>query len=60
MNIVIIINNIMIGLPGKAAVSHVRTLCFDGKLSVCLVRIETGRLDLFYVLYKKISFLELN
>lgn len=31
------------GPAGKVAVSHVRTLCFDGKLSVCLVRIETGR-----------------
>lgn len=31
------------GPPGKLAVTHVRTLCFDGKLSVCLLRIETGR-----------------
>ncbi|KAJ1427467.1 pseudouridine synthase [Ochromonadaceae sp. CCMP2298] len=31
------------GAPGKPAVTHIRTLCFDGKLSVCLVRIETGR-----------------
>jgi len=31
------------GPPGKPAVSHVRTLAFDGKLSVALVRIETGR-----------------
>lgn len=36
------------GLPGKPAVSHVRTLAFDGKISVCLVRIETGRLDISY------------
>ena len=28
---------------GKPAVSHVKTLAFDGKLSVALVRIETGR-----------------
>lgn len=31
------------GPPGKPAVTHVRTLAFDGKLSVALVRIETGR-----------------
>lgn len=31
------------GAPGKPAVTHVRTLCFDGRLSVCLMRIETGR-----------------
>lgn len=31
------------GPPGKMAITHVRTLAFDGKLSVCLVRIETGR-----------------
>jgi 23S rRNA pseudouridine1911/1915/1917 synthase len=31
------------GPPGKPAISHVRTLFFDGKMSVCLVRIETGR-----------------
>ena len=31
------------GPPGKPAVSHVKTLAFDGKLSVALVRIETGR-----------------
>lgn len=31
------------GPPGKTAISHVKTLAFDGKLSVCLVRIETGR-----------------
>lgn len=31
------------GPPGKLAVSHVRTIAFDGKLSACLVRIETGR-----------------
>jgi 23S rRNA-/tRNA-specific pseudouridylate synthase len=28
---------------GKHAITHIRTLAFDGKLSVCLVRIETGR-----------------
>lgn len=28
---------------GKFALSHVRTLAFDGKLSAALVRIETGR-----------------
>jgi len=28
---------------GKPAVTHVKTLAFDGKLSVALVRIETGR-----------------
>jgi 23S rRNA pseudouridine1911/1915/1917 synthase len=27
----------------KPAITHVKTLCFDGKLSVVLVRIETGR-----------------
>jgi 23S rRNA pseudouridine1911/1915/1917 synthase len=32
-----------VGQSGKPAISHVRTLAFDGKLSVCLVRIETGR-----------------
>jgi 23S rRNA pseudouridine1911/1915/1917 synthase len=32
-----------VGQNGKPAISHVRTLAFDGKLSVCLVRIETGR-----------------
>ena len=31
------------GPPGKPAVSHIKTLAFDGKLSVCLVHIETGR-----------------
>lgn len=31
------------GSAGKPAVSHCRTVCFDGKLSVVLVRIETGR-----------------
>lgn len=31
------------GPPGKPAVTHTRTLCFDGKLSLVLVRIETGR-----------------
>lgn len=31
------------GPPGKPAVTHVRSLCFDGRLSVCLMRIETGR-----------------
>ena len=31
------------GPPGKLAITHVRTLAFDGKLSACLVRIETGR-----------------
>ena len=28
---------------GRYALSHVRTICFDGKLSAALVRIETGR-----------------
>jgi 23S rRNA-/tRNA-specific pseudouridylate synthase len=31
------------GPPGKLAVTHVRTIAFDGKKSACLVRIETGR-----------------
>lgn len=31
------------GAPGKMAITHVRTLASDGKLSVCLLRIETGR-----------------
>lgn len=31
------------GPPGKPAITHTRTICFDGKLSVVLVRIETGR-----------------
>jgi 23S rRNA pseudouridine1911/1915/1917 synthase len=31
------------GPPGKPAVTHVRTICFDGKISAALVRIETGR-----------------
>lgn len=31
------------GPPGKMAITHIRPLAFDGKLSVCLVRIETGR-----------------
>ncbi len=31
------------GAPGKLAVSHTKTIGFDGKLSVVLVRIETGR-----------------
>jgi 23S rRNA pseudouridine1911/1915/1917 synthase len=31
------------GPPGKPAVTHIKTLAFDGKLSVALVRIETGR-----------------
>jgi 23S rRNA-/tRNA-specific pseudouridylate synthase len=35
------------GPPGKPALTHVRTLAFDGKLSASLVRIETGRLDSF-------------
>lgn len=33
------------GPPGKPALTHVRTLAFDGKLSASLVRIETGRSD---------------
>jgi hypothetical protein len=33
----------MDGPPGKPAVSHVKTIAFDGKLSAALVRIETGR-----------------
>jgi 23S rRNA pseudouridine1911/1915/1917 synthase len=32
------------GPPGKLAVTHVRTLAFDGKLSACLLKIDTGRL----------------
>jgi 23S rRNA pseudouridine1911/1915/1917 synthase len=31
------------GPPGKLAVTHVRTLAFDGKLSACLLKIDTGR-----------------
>lgn len=31
------------GPPGKLAITHVRTIAFDGKISACLVRIETGR-----------------
>ena len=31
------------GPPGKPALTHVRTLAFDGKISAALVRIETGR-----------------
>lgn len=31
------------GPPGKPAVTHLRTLAFDGKLAAVLVRIETGR-----------------
>jgi 23S rRNA pseudouridine1911/1915/1917 synthase len=31
------------GPPGKTAISHIRTLAFDGKMSAALVRIETGR-----------------
>jgi 23S rRNA pseudouridine1911/1915/1917 synthase len=31
------------GPPGKLAVTHVKTLAFDGKMSACLIRIETGR-----------------
>mmetsp|Transcript_12817 Transcript_12817/g.19256 ORF Transcript_12817/g.19256 Transcript_12817/m.19256 type:complete len:461 (+) Transcript_12817:25-1407(+) len=31
------------GPPGKPAVTHVRTLAFDGRLSAGLLRIETGR-----------------
>ena len=31
------------GPPGKPALTHVRTLAFDGKVSAALVRIETGR-----------------
>lgn len=31
------------GPPGKPAITHTKTIAFDGKLSVCLVRIETGR-----------------
>ena len=37
------------GPPGKPAVSHVKTIAFDGRLSVCLVRIETGRYVLLSV-----------
>jgi 23S rRNA pseudouridine1911/1915/1917 synthase len=36
------------GPPGKPAITHVRTVLFNGKLSVALVRIETGRFDCFY------------
>lgn len=35
--------NVCQGAPGKHAISHIKTIAFDGKLSVCLVRIETGR-----------------
>ncbi len=31
------------GPPGKAAITHVKTIAFDSKLSAVLVRIETGR-----------------
>ena len=31
------------GPPGKPAVTHIRTLSFDGKISTVLARIETGR-----------------
>ena len=31
------------GPPGKPAITHIRTLAFDGKISGALVRIETGR-----------------
>jgi 23S rRNA pseudouridine1911/1915/1917 synthase len=31
------------GPPGKSAVTHLRTVCFDGKISAVLARIETGR-----------------
>jgi len=31
------------GPPGKPSTTHVRTMAFDGKLSVALARIETGR-----------------
>lgn len=31
------------GPPGKLAITHIKTIAFDGKLSACLVRIETGR-----------------
>lgn len=31
------------GPPGKSAITHVKTVAFDGKLGVVLVRIETGR-----------------
>jgi hypothetical protein len=27
----------------KPAISHIHTIAFDGKLSACLVNIETGR-----------------
>ena len=37
------------GPPGKPAVSHVKTIAFDGRLSVCLVRIEAGRYILLSV-----------
>ncbi len=36
------------GPPGKIAISHIKTLVFDGKLSVCLIKIETGRLEQQY------------
>lgn len=32
-----------VGANGKEAVTHIRTLAFDGRISVCLVSIETGR-----------------
>jgi 23S rRNA pseudouridine1911/1915/1917 synthase len=31
------------GPPGKPAITHVKTISFDGKMSAALVRIETGR-----------------
>ena len=31
------------GPPGKMAITHVNTIAFDGKMSACLLRIETGR-----------------
>ena len=31
------------GPPGKPAITHLRTLSFNGKLSTVLARIETGR-----------------
>jgi hypothetical protein len=45
------------GPPGKPALTHVRTLAFDGKLSASLVRIETGRLAISNLhTYKSLPF----
>lgn len=33
------------GLSGRDAITHTKTIAFDGKISVVLIRIETGRYD---------------